>query len=98
MSTEFASTATDSLAFVRFFGGTDRGTCFEFGTVSQFERVTAAMRAGETFAPLGGDLAGDPTDAGSLEALLVAGRVTFGEFGVTVEAGSGEMFDFTVES
>ncbi len=97
MATDFTSTATNRLAFARWFGGTDRGTLFEFGTVSQFERVTAALRAGETFAPVGADLDGDPTTAEDLEQLLVAGRVTFGEFPVTVETGTGELFDFTEE-
>lgn len=99
MSTEFSSTATDELAFVRFAGSADgvRCTCFEFGTFSQFERVTAAMRAGETFVPLTDDLADDPTSADDLDALVVAGRVTFGRFPFTVEVGSGELFRFTVE-
>lgn len=97
MSTEFTSTATDELAFVRFFGGAGRGTCFEFGTVSQFERVLAAMEAGEQFLPVGECLDLDPDTADELRSLMADGRVTFGEFGVAVEAGSGELFRFTVE-
>lgn len=97
MSTEFLSTVTDETAFVRFFGGVAQGTCFEFGTMTNFENVSAAMRAGEEFVPLGSDLEDDPFTADDLDALVMAGRVTFGEFPVTVEVGSGEMFRFTVE-
>ena len=103
MATEFTLTTAgtfdeDNLAFVRFFGGTARGVTFEFGTLSNFERVCAALRAGETLVLLGGALAGDPATADDLEALVVAGRVTFGEFPVTVSVGSGNLFTFTEEA
>lgn len=105
MSTEFTSTTTEQVGFVRFAGsveGTDgervRCTMFEFGTVSQFERVCSAMRQGDRFEPFGGGPCnGDPETVEDLERLVVEGRVTFGRFPVTVEVGSGQMFDFTVE-
>lgn len=100
MSTEFRSTATDEFAFLRWSGNADTGpgTAFEFGTMTNFETVAAAMRAGEQFEPLGGaPLDGDPLTASDLEALVVAGRVTFGVMPVTVDVGSGELFRFTVE-
>jgi hypothetical protein len=98
MATDFVNAQDfDQLAFVRFWGGTARGVLFEFGTVSQFERVTAALRTGADVLPLGQRLDGDPVTADDLDRLLVAGQVTFGQFPVTVEVGSGNLFNFTVE-
>lgn len=100
MSTEFRTSTTDELAFVRFFGGTDRGACFEFGSVSNWERVREAAANGETFVPeFGqGSLDSDPefTPEG-FDEVVRSGRATFGEFPVTVALGSGDAFNFTTE-
>ena len=99
MSTEFTSNTTNELAFVRWSGRRGCGVCYEFGTMTNFETVSRALRAGERFEPVGGyAMDSDPTTAEQLDALAVAGRVTFGDFPVTVEVGSGEMFRFTVEN
>jgi hypothetical protein len=100
MSTEFVSTTTEEVGFVRFCRTSPCGarTSFEFGTVSNFEAVVAAMRGGDRFVPWGsGPLEGDPVTAEDVEAMVASGRATFGEFPVTVEVGSGEMFRFSVE-
>jgi hypothetical protein len=56
------------------------------------------MDDGEVFVPFDGPgMDGDPVDRASLEALMVAGRVSFGRMPVTVAIGSGEMFRFGVE-
>lgn len=98
MATDFTTTSTDEVAFVRFFGGPDRGACFEFGTVTNFEAVCRAADQGEQFVPCGAPMDTDPefTRAG-LERAVVEGRVTFGEFPVTVEAFSDAAFRFTTE-
>jgi len=98
MSTEFFSSVTGELAFVRWAGRSLGATAFEFGTVTNWETVVRAARAGETFEPLGMGLAGDPVTAAEFEALVVSGRASFGEFPVTVELGTGEMFRFSVEA
>lgn len=98
MSTEFVSTTTDELGFVRWFGGQGRGLCYEFGTVTNWETVASWVRAGDTFRPLGGfECNEDPVTASDFEALIVSGRATFGEFCVTIEVGSGELARFTVD-
>jgi hypothetical protein len=103
MATAFVSRTAASLdewdetEFVRFSGGRRRGVLFEFGTVSNFERVLRLMRRGERFVSLGMSMDVDPKSADDLERLMVDGRVTFGDFPVTVEVGSGEMFRFSVE-
>lgn len=98
MSTEFLSSTTGDLGFVRWFAGRDRGACFEFGTVTNWETVVAWVRAGDRFDPLGGfTMDGDPVTAEDFEELVVSGRATFGEFSVTVEVGSGEMARFTLD-
>lgn len=105
MSTEFVSRTSRSfgdaasleLGFVRFSGGRRRGVLFEFGTVTNFERVLRLMRRGEKFVPVGTDMDVDPDSADDLERLMADGRVTFGAFPVTVAVGSGELFNFTVE-
>jgi hypothetical protein len=97
MATDFVNRTTNELGFVRFYGGDARGTLYEFGTVSQFERVLAALRAGEVFDALGRRMLDDPTTARRLSDLMADGRVTFGEFPVTVEVGSGDLFNFTTE-
>jgi hypothetical protein len=99
MSTEFLSTTTGELGFVRF-GRSAAGfrTSFEFGTVTNFEQVLAAVRSGDRFEPLGDiTLDSDPETAEDLEALVANGRGTFGVFPIVVALGSGEMFRFTVE-
>lgn len=99
MSTEFVSTTTEEVGFVRFGRTSPCGasTSFEFGTMTNFENVVRAMRGGERFVPLGTDMVGDPVTAEDVERMVATGRVTFGEFPVTVEVGSGDMFRFTVE-
>lgn len=108
MSTTFTSDTTEETAFVRWCGRRDADggvTCFEFGTVSNFEAVMAACDAGETFSGDDGSRGPgqfrvpDPefTRAG-FEQAVVEDRVSFGEFCFTVEVGSGDMFRFTVES
>jgi len=101
MSTEFRTTTTDEMAFVRFCRSNESGTArtsFEFGTVTNFERVCAGCDAGETFFGDQGPLDSDPefTRAG-FEAALVDDRVTFGTFPFTVEVGSGDAFRMTEE-
>jgi hypothetical protein len=97
MSTEFTSATTGETMFVRW--AANHGAAFEFGTVSNFEQVAAQMRAGDTFTPENGAAMDvDPATEQQLNELVVAGRVTFGQFPVTVAAGSGEMFRFTVEA
>lgn len=101
MSTEFTQPGqTDDTEFVRWSGNstTGPGTAFEFGTITNLERVLASFDCGITFEPLGAPMADDPTDRASLEALVISGRVTFGEFPVTVEVGSGQSFRFGEEA
>lgn len=98
MSTEFTSTVTGEVGFVRW-SGSGNGVSYEFGTMTNWEAVRAAMEAGESFAPEGGcTMDSDPATAADMERLVVDGRATFGQFPVTVELGSGEMFQFTVEN
>lgn len=96
MSTDFVSRTTSELAFVRWAGGP--GCRYEFGTISNFECVARAMRGGETFTPTGLPMPGDPTDIASLEALVVDGRATFGQYPVVVSLGTGEWMRFTEEA
>jgi hypothetical protein len=103
MSTEFRTATTDELAFVRFCGrraGQEIDgfrTCFEFGTQTNFRNVVRAVQQGETFIPDQSSLAGDPVTVEDFLCMFSNGRATFGQFPVTVEVGSGEMFRFTVE-
>lgn len=100
MSTEFVSTTTEEVGFVRFCRTSPcgAGTSFEFGTMTNFEHVVRALRSGDAFVPVGGsDMPGDPVTADDVERMVATGRATFGEFPVTVEVGSGEMFRFGVE-
>lgn len=100
MSTEFTARSTGEMAFVRFCRTAPSGerTSFEFGTVTNWEAVVQAARAGETFVPEAGQgsMDTDPVTAEDFEAMAASGRATFGEFPVTV--GSGEMFRFGVEA
>ncbi|MFD9964898.1 hypothetical protein [Amycolatopsis sp. NPDC058986] len=97
MSTEFRSAATGELMFVRWSGrSADITTAIEFGTITNFE-YAAAARAGDTFLPIGMPLDDDPASAADLVDLVTNGRATFGQFPVTVEVGSGEMWRFTVK-
>lgn len=93
MSTEFRTTTTEEVAFVRFGRTAPSGesTSFEFGSVSNFEACCAAADAGETFFGDQGPLDSDPefTRAG-FEAMAASGRATFGEFPFTLELGSGD--------
>lgn len=96
MSTEFLSQTTGELGFVRYAGGSQ--TRFEFGTMTNWETVTSWVRSGDRFEALGGcSLDGDPVTAADLEALVVSGRASFGQFPMTVEVGSGEMARFSLE-
>jgi len=97
MSTEFRTKSTDELAFVRYCGKVDgqRQRRFEFGTISNWEACQRASRQGEWFVPLGEG--GTVTDPDWFHTVVVDGRASFGEFPVTVELGSGEMFRFGVE-
>lgn len=98
MATEFVSTTDPTVQFVRFFGGASRGVCFEFGTVTNFERVCTSADNGSAFWPnTGPQMPGDPNTRQDFERLCREGRVTFGEFPVTVCVGTGELFRFTVE-
>lgn len=102
MSTEFTSRTTGETAFVRFCRTSPCGarTSFEFGTVTNWEGVVAAVEAGEVFDPEPGQgsMATDPVTADDFRDMVASGRATFGVFGMTVEVGSGEMFRFTVEA
>lgn len=103
MSTEFTASSTGEMAFVRYCRTAPCGarTSFEFGTVTNWEAVVAAARAGETFHPETGDWGSmdtDPVTAEDFEAMAASGRATFGVFPVTVAVGSGEMFRFAVEA
>lgn len=78
MSTEFVSTTTDEMAFVRFCRTSPDGfrTSFEFGTVSNFEACCQAADHGETFTPMGQTLPCDPTfTRAGLEAMVATGLV-----------------------
>lgn len=99
MSTEFTSQMTDEMGFVRWGQRTTDGTrtAFEFGTVTNFERVCAMMRMGDSFQPQGMTMAGDPSTVEDMEQAMVDGRVTFDEFAVTVAVGSGEAARFSLE-
>lgn len=100
MSTEFRTTTTDEMAFVRFCRASDSGhrTSFEFGTMTNFENVLTACDRGETFRGDQPGLDSDPEfDRAGFEQAMVDGRVTFGEFGVTVELGSGDAARFSLE-
>lgn len=100
MSTEFVSQMTGEMGFVRWSRHNEDGsrTAFEFGTVTNFERVTSMMRMGDVFVPQGASsLEGDPTSVEDVERMVATGRATFGEFCVTVEVGSGDMMRFTQE-
>lgn len=95
MSTEFTETVSGETFFVRFYGGPARGSVFEFGTMTNFENVCRMFDNGFEFESVYGDSPfGSRQD---VEDAVVAGRVTFGEFPVTVAVGSGEMFRFGVE-
>lgn len=102
MSTEFTSRSTGETAFVRFCRTAPTGerTSFEFGTVTNWEAVVAAVEAGEVFVPEPGQgsMDSDPVTAEDFEAMVASGRATFGVFPVTVAVGSGEVFRFTVEA
>ena len=95
MSTEFVSTVTGELGFVRWAGG--QGCRFEFGTMTNWENVVAWVGAGDRFVPVGVDLDGDPVTVDDFNRLVLSGRASFGDFPVTVELGSGEMTRFTLE-
>lgn len=98
MSTEFCSTTTEEVLFVRWYAGPDRGACFEFGTVSNFESVCEAVDGGETFfEAVPSTLEGPESTRECLEELCAAGRVTFGEFPITVAMFSEEYFRFGLE-
>lgn len=107
MSTEFCSTTTEEVLFVRWYAGPDRGACFEFGTVSNFEAVCEAVDGGETFYEAVPSTLEGPGRRASrldvlstrecLEELCAAGRVTFGEFPITVAMFSEEYFRFGLE-
>ncbi len=91
MSTEFVSETTNEVAFLRFFGGPDRGACFDFGSMTNFERVLTALDSGERFRPVGGSLDTDPSQTRQgFEQLVRDGRATFGEMSFTLELGSGD--------
>ncbi|MEU4674695.1 hypothetical protein AB0F91_43805 [Amycolatopsis sp. NPDC023774] len=77
MSTEFVSQTTE--VGVRPMGRR-RSPQLEFGTLTNFERILASFRAGDTFAPVGGCAEEDPTTAEELEQLMVDGRVALGQF------------------
>lgn len=100
MSTEFVSRSTGEVGFVRFgrTAPTGERTSFEFGTMTNFEFVVGMLRAGDRFDPLGGSpMESDPETVEDVERMVASGRATFGEFPVTVEVGSGDMFRFGVE-
>lgn len=99
MSTEFVSTLTGDVGFVRFGRTAPDGsrTSFEFGTVSNWELVRSWVAAGDTFEPLGSTEELDFSSVDTLDELVASGRATFGEFPVTVEVGSGDAFRFGVE-
>jgi len=100
MSTEFVSQTAASLddwdatEFVAW--GRKGGVAFEFGTMTNFERVRRLAELGETFVGLGSTLV-PFTTAAELDQLVADGRVTFGDFPVTVAVGSGTLWRFTVE-
>lgn len=100
MSSEFRNSHTGEFAFLRW-GKTAPGgepTSFEFGTITNFENVLAAIERGETFETLGNGLESDPElTVESFKEMAASGRATFGEMPVTVEVGSGELYRFTVE-
>lgn len=100
MATEFVSTMTERVGFVRFAGRTPegKGPCFEFGTVSNFHDVVAEMEMGARFEPFGGtEMDGDVVDAFTARQAMVDGRATFGRFAFTVEVGSGDATRFAEE-
>lgn len=96
MSTEFYTELDEGTQFVRYAGR--NGVSYEFGTVSNYERVRSFLEAGQVFEPLGAsDMQTDPQTPADLDQLVAEERATFGEYPVTVAVGSGEMFRFGVE-
>lgn len=103
MSTEFHS-EDDQFAFLRWGCRTDHHvggerTAFEFGTITNFEKVLMALEQGQTFKPYDGSpLASDPPmTVNAFLDMARTGRATFGEMSITVAVGSGELWRFTVE-
>ncbi|WP_378736026.1 hypothetical protein [Nocardia brasiliensis] len=95
MSTEFSFNNNGGLAFVRWGRGNDLG--YEFGTISNFEYVLAELESGAELESEQDLLESDPTTAAKLKEAVVDGRVTFGEFPVTLLLRSGDLYRFTVE-
>lgn len=91
MATQFTSETTSEWAFTRWFGGRDRGACFDFGARhgAAFEVFEAAAR-GETFVGETGERFG----ADELARAAETNEFTFGEFGGTFESGSADEFRF----
>ncbi len=66
--------------------------------MTNWENVLDWVRSGDQFDPVDGSaLTGDPVTTTDFEQLVVSERASFGEFPVTVELGSGEMAQFTLE-
>ena len=93
MSTEFRTSDTDEFAMLRWYGGPERGACFDFGTHARREAV-------ERYLLDGGVLSGEGYTFGLADFLteVTDERCTFGEFGGTVALGSGEAFDRMTET
>jgi len=73
-------------------------TRFEFGTMTNWEAVRAAAASGDTFEHWSGECEGDPDGTAEwFDTIVRNGRASFGDFGITVEVGSGELWRFTVE-
>lgn len=87
MSTQFCADSTNEWVATRFFGGSERGACFDFGAdPSAVLELKKACEAGESFhAPDTGERHSGP----AFWELLQGHGWTFGEFCGTVELGDG---------
>jgi len=91
MATQFVSTLTGEVAFVRFCGpkrDDDKArTCFEFGTFENLCRVVAAREMGDTFVSECGRYPDVEVDDADWQQMFNDDRVTFGAFPFTVAVG-----------
>lgn len=88
MSTEFRTRETDEWVCTRWWGGNEGGKSCDWGSEQQLSRwVEQSLNTGDV------ELTGEDGTSSTVLTLWCERRSTFGEFGGTVELGSGELLD-----
>ncbi|WP_306358759.1 MULTISPECIES: hypothetical protein [unclassified Nocardia] len=97
MSTEFKFELGGDLAFVRWSRGQGKGVAYEFGTRTNLAYVMNRMAEGDQLVADQASMDTDPVNPVALLDAMAARLITFGEFSLTLEVGSGDLWRFSVE-